>query len=254
MIKSIFGEYFRLRIKDIKLEILPSKRQKEEIRLRKEFYSSFLNKNDLCFDIGANTGNRIGPLLHAGAKVVAVEPQEECCKFLNFKFGQQIEIVKKGVGESNGIKDFYVSNSSKLSSFSTNWIKSVKNERFKNYSWDKTIKVEMTTLDSLIEEYDLPKFIKIDVEGFEPEVLKGLTKPVELICFEYAVPVNVESIFYCIDIIEKNNPHIECNYCIGESMVYALSLWKTTSQMKEHVITQEFIDTDFGDMYIRIKS
>lgn len=65
------------------------------------------------------------------------------------------------------LKDFHISNANVLSSFSDEWIKSVKDGRFKEYNWDKVVNIEMTTLDTLIENYGLPIFIKIDVEGYE---------------------------------------------------------------------------------------
>ena len=111
-------------------------------------------------------GNRITPLLNLGAKVVAVEPQEKCYKFLAKKFGKRIKIVTQGLGENEGIKNFHISNASTISSFSDEWINSVKTTRFKDYRWDKVVKVEMTTLDILIEQYGIPVFIKIDVEGY----------------------------------------------------------------------------------------
>jgi len=43
----------------------------------------------------------------------------------------------------------------------------------------------MTTLDALIGEHGVPAFIKIDVEGFEEEVLMGLTQPVAALSFEF---------------------------------------------------------------------
>ncbi|HRF81237.1 MAG TPA: FkbM family methyltransferase, partial [Flavobacteriales bacterium] len=39
--------------------------------------------------------------------------------------------------------------------------------------WDRAIEVPVTTLDRLIDQYGRPAFVKIDVEGFEDEVLVG---------------------------------------------------------------------------------
>ncbi|NBD17585.1 MAG: FkbM family methyltransferase [Cyanobacteria bacterium] len=49
----------------------------------------------------------------------------------------------------------------------------------------KKISVDITTLDLLISQYGHPKFCKIDVEGFELSVLKGLTSSINVLCFEY---------------------------------------------------------------------
>ena len=46
------------------------------------FYSTFVSTGDLCFDIGANYGNRTKVFLRLGARVVAVEPQPSCCQVL----------------------------------------------------------------------------------------------------------------------------------------------------------------------------
>ena len=39
----------------------------------KSFYSHFIGKGDLCFDVGANLGNRAEVFLALGATVVAIE-------------------------------------------------------------------------------------------------------------------------------------------------------------------------------------
>ena len=46
----------------------------------------------------------------------------------------------------------------------------------------------MTTLDTLVAEYGEPAFCKIDVEGFEVEALKGLSRPLRALSFEYGPP------------------------------------------------------------------
>ena len=48
---------------------------------------------------------------------------------------------------------------------------------FSGYVWNTSQPVEVVTLDNLIAEYGLPAFTKIDVEGHETDVLRGLTQP-----------------------------------------------------------------------------
>ena len=42
---------------------------------------------------------------------------------------------------------------------------------FARVRWDRSVEVEVTTLDELIAEHGVPAFCKIDVEGFEADVL-----------------------------------------------------------------------------------
>ena len=111
--------------------------------------------------------------------------------------------MTKGLCEKECIRTFHLSNASTISSFSDEWISSVKNTRFKGFNRDRTMEVEMTTLDKLIETYGIPVFIKIDVEGYELEVLKGLSKPVRLISFEYTVPERPDRVIDCIRTVSK---------------------------------------------------
>jgi len=244
-----FGARLRLRLKYLKSRWFPNSIQ----RKREQFYGSFIGKGDLCFDVGANIGNRISPLLAVGAKVVAVEPQESCINILRLKFGDKIELVAKGLGEREGRENFHISNIDTISSFSDEWINSVKDDRFKEFNWDKQVEVEMATLDQLIDKYGEPQFIKIDVEGYELNVLKGLTRPIKIISFEYTVPEQTGKVIECIEQLYKNETNIECNYSIGESMDLSNQEWKSVAEMNEHVLSQEFIDTHFGDVYVRMK-
>lgn len=249
---KIFGLRNVLRVKAIQERYFLTGVQRREILFRKVFYSQFVKRDDLCFDVGANRGNRIPSLLAIGARVVAVEPQESCCRFLKDKFGEGIVIVQSGLGETACVRDFYIGEVSVLSSFSSEWIDSVKkSSRFPQHSWSKVVQVQITTLDKLIERYGVPHFIKIDVEGYELEVLKGLSHPIGMISFEYTVPEQTQKIVECVNEIERSNVHIECNYSIGESMVFALQTWVSPKGLVELVQTKPFWDTGFGDIYVR---
>ena len=249
----LIGNYNWFRVTILIKTLFFTRQEKEENKKRQLFYSQFVSPNDLCFDVGANIGNRITPILNLGAKVVAIEPQKNCYGYLRYKFGEKIEIVTKGLGESESIKDFYISDETTISSFSESWIDSVKQSRFKNSEWNKVEKIEMTTLDILIEQYGVPVFIKIDVEGYELNVLKGLTKPVKMISFEYTVPEQIDKAIDCITQINKYNSNVEFNFSALENMTYSLPKWLLIEDMIKYINSNKFLETGFGDIYAQTK-
>jgi FkbM family methyltransferase len=141
---------------------------KNEVLCRKilNFYSQFIKKGDLCFDVGAHKGNRAAAFLKIGARVIAVEPQKSCIKFLQSKFGKNpnFVLVGKGLAESEGELTMSIcEEADDISTFSEKW----KMGRFSQYEWNKKELTQVTTLDNLIKEFGPPIFCKIDVEGFE---------------------------------------------------------------------------------------
>jgi len=235
-----------------------SKEEKNLIKLRKHFYSQFIDSDDdIFFDVGANFGNRIEPIVDQGIKIIAIEPQIECVEFLNKKYNGNITVVQKGLGEFEEVKTMYLSNTSTLSSFSKSWIEATKaSGRFSGYKWDKKRQISITTLDALISLYGKPKFIKIDVEGYELEVLKGLSQPIEYISFEYAMPEAKETILNCIDRIVEISPknQVQFNYSVREDLKWALKQWINPQQMKEVVYSHKFAESKFGDVYSKIQT
>ena len=144
----------------------------------------------------------------------------------------------------------YISNNSAISSFSEDWIESVKQDRYKDQEWNKGIMIEQITLDSIIDKFGNPAFIKIDVEGYESEVIKGLNKETKLISFEYTVPEQIAKAIECIKHIKNINKSVECNYSLGESMKFQLENWTSDTGMI-NLIQDEKFPTDVGDIYIR---
>jgi FkbM family methyltransferase len=253
-VKSLLGDFTIYRMRDWKNKVLPDefyRKEKADMVRRQTFYSQFVHEGDLCFDVGANLGNRVGPLLAIKARIIAVEPQEFCQKVLKYRFGKKISVVPKGLGEGEEVKEFYISDASYLSSFSKTWIDSVKKDRFKENKWSNVGKVQMTTLDKLIGKYGTPAFIKIDVEGYELEVLKGLNSPVKMISFEYTTPELTDHAIACINRIKSVNPDIECNYSVGEGMEFEMPEFINVEEMLQLINSNKFIETGFGDIYVR---
>lgn len=155
------------------------------------FYRPFLPPGALAFDIGAHVGNRARALRAAGARVVAVEPQPAFATFLRATLPGDITVRAEAVGPAPGEAELAVSRlhptvSSLAGGFPA---EAGAAPGFGHVRWDARLRVPVTTLDALIAEHGAPAFVKIDVEGFEAEVLAGLSRPVPALAFEYLPPL-----------------------------------------------------------------
>jgi len=151
-------------------------------------------KNKLVFDIGSNIGEVTKKFVKHGAKVVAVEPQVSLLTNENYKGVFSIENLC--VSDKKDDIIFYKANQHTVSTCSKNWT-----DFNKTYKWNK-IKVKCTTLDFLIKKYGKPKYIKIDVENFEDSVLRGLSRKIDIISFEFTQGFE-DNFTNCLKIVEK---------------------------------------------------
>lgn len=152
-------------------------------------YRGLLGPGDLAFDIGSHVGDRVASFRRIGARVVAVEPQPALVRTLRLLYGRdpQVRIEAVALGRNTGAGKLRLNLANPtLSTLSTRFIAAARDaDGWRGQRWDKTCTVPRTTLDELVERHGLPRFIKIDVEGYEPEVLGGLSRPVEALSFEF---------------------------------------------------------------------
>jgi FkbM family methyltransferase len=151
-------------------------------------YREFVRPGSLCFDVGANVGGHTDVFLRLGARrVVAIEPQPRCVAALEQRFPEGRVVVEPvGVGPPGAKRaELAVADWSTISSMSEAWRERVSESGlFPAEHWRERRVVPLTTLDELIERHGVPDFCKIDVEGFEQEVLSGLSGPLPALSFE----------------------------------------------------------------------
>ena len=219
----------------------------------KRFYAQLFRPGELVFDVGANVGNRSKIFLALGATVVAVEPQPACAGIIRTGLvdkGKSIHLVPMAMGSESGRATMHVSSATGISTMSDSWLAAVKaTGRFGQASWNRTIEVEMQTLDHLITQFGLPRFIKVDVEGFELQVLQGLTQPVSMISLEFT-PETSDATFACIEHLRKLGP-VDLNYSNEESMQFACESWLQPDDLRSRLETESAAKGYYGDVYIR---
>lgn len=227
--------------------------KRDELRKWREFWNNFLSPGDLYFDIGSNYGQKIESLADTGIRILAVEPQQECFAFLQEKYGDLGVFLQKGVGAVNGKELFHISTAHPLSSFSREWIAAVsESKRFTDADWHQSMEIDIITLDNLCNQFGTPDFIKIDVEGYELQVLNGLNTPVKALCFEYTVPERLETLKSCLmRVADIYNGNVRFNFMMGDEVRWGFDEWKSTEQMLHEVENPTFINSSAGDIYAR---
>ena len=218
------------------------------------FYNQFMSAGDLVFDIGAHLGNRSDAFLALGAEVIAVEPQPICIQFLTKKFepGDRFTLLPLLVGKDEQERDFYINTFSPTISTArdASWRNNINSYSFVKPRWDKKQKVKSITLDNMIQIYGLPVFCKIDTEGYEFEVLSGLSQPIQYISIEY-LAFDHGRILGCIDKIASLGEYL-INFSPGESQKWLWGKWKSGEEVKL-ILSKNKLHYRFGDFYFKLK-
>ena len=227
----------------------------DQVHRAARFYRRFIRAGDLCFDVGAHVGSRIPAWSRLGARIIAVEPHPTCVGVLRRLYGRapNVELVDAALGAKPGQQTMLICDREPtVSTLSPRWAATMRQRRrsFAGVRWDRSVVVPVTTLDALIARYGESAFCKIDVEGYDREVLTGLSRPLRALSFEY-VPPALDTALDCLERLCELGPY-EFNWSPGESMRLELADWVDAGQLA--ALLRSLPDqANPGDVYARLK-
>jgi FkbM family methyltransferase len=171
-----------------------------------------LNVKDLnlVFDIGFNLGNYSKSILkkNPAVKIIGIDANND---LLNKSYTH--ENIKKIYclvsDKKNNKQNFFINREYHgASTASTEYLKigrlatgSETQEKMTKL-FHEIKEVETKTIDQLIDSYGVPDLIKIDVEGYEEVVIKGLSKKIPKITFEWSEEM-VDSLLRTVEHLKR---------------------------------------------------
>jgi FkbM family methyltransferase len=242
------GLYHRLRTSSVRELYWKMAGRQRLIARQKQisFYRHLLagmRRGDLIFDIGANEGFKTDLFLRLGARVLAIEPDETNQSILRERFvklrlvRKPLVIVGKAVSNKSAVETMWIDGpGSAVNTLSQKWATALKENKARHtyghcgldFARQKT--VETTTLEELIAAHGVPVFIKIDVEGYELNVIRGLQRPVRYLSFEVNLPEFGPEGLQCVELLGRLAAGGKFNYAVDCEQGLALERWLSSDE------------------------
>jgi FkbM family methyltransferase len=224
-------------------------RYSHRLKMRR-FYSSFIQKGDLVFDIGAHIGRYSEIFADLGGRVISVEPNQRCCEqLLRLAKVRDVQVENCAAGDKPGKLKLRICEDSVLSTVADAYYEEAKRAPIhQGVRWLESVEVKVVTLDELAHRYGVPTFVKIDAEGYDDHVLAGMSFRPRVLIFEYA-RILPEVAVRCLESALLSKGY-EFNFSRGLELSYVSEDWMNGSELCKRL--SDFVGEEaYGDVIAR---
>ena len=132
-------------------------------------------RQDLIYDVGVHNGDDTAYYLSRGYSVVGIEAnlalvEELKTRFANELASGKLTLLPIGVAETAGWLDFWVCDEH------TEWSSFDRDKAALGGKTSRPVKVETRPFASILAEYGVPHYCKVDIEGNDDLCLAGITR------------------------------------------------------------------------------
>jgi len=216
----------------------------------RSFYAPFVRKGDLVFDVGAHIGRHAEIFTDLGAKVVAIEPNPRCCEQLaRLAKVRDIRVESCAAGDAPGKLKLRICQDSVISTVVDAWYEGARRSPIhQDAHWLESLEIDVVTLDQLANRYGIPAFVKIDAEGYDDHVLRGMSFRPQALCFEYnrLLP---EVAARCLEMPALSAGY-KFNFSRGLDLKNVSKDWMSAQDIGKH-LSDFAADEEYGDVFAR---
>jgi FkbM family methyltransferase len=216
------------------------------------FFRPLLDDGALVFDVGANVGEWTDSFRRLGCRVVAVEPQPDCAAAIETRYADDplVEVVAAAVGDRPGVQPLFQARiHSEHASMAPDFMEAlVAAGMMPADAWGEPLEVRVVTLDELAARHGDAEYVKLDVEGFEPAALAGLSNAPRLLSFEFH-RATWEGAARSLELVERLG-HYECNVTMGEWLDFGAPRWRPPATVAAEL--EALPRTAWGNVFARL--
>lgn len=195
VITDIGGKKYKIESDDDYLEHIRKEFEPHMVRL----FDSLIKPSDTVLDIGANIGCTSILFGSRANKVLSFEPSPSTYRFLEKNVHasglNNVELKNVGLGKSAGRFELTFAANNRAGGFVSNKIQASAGHQIES--------IEIVQGDAFLEDLGITMvdFIKIDVEGFERDVIEGLSKTISA----SRPVVTLELNHWCLNVFQRTS-------------------------------------------------